>query len=171
MNGLIGKFIQQKQLIKDLSAKNLAETYLKKAKTNIITMELLSKATKFRDVLALPSDYGTDEWIVVTAYYAMYLAALSLLAKLGFRSKTHTATAVALEEFFVKKKLLDKIHLENFERIKMKKEEVEALREARDRREIAQYSVTKKTTKELADKTKDDAHEFVNRTEEILELL
>lgn len=99
------------------------------------------------------------------------MAALSLLAKIGFRSKSHTATSVALEEMFVKKKLLDKNYLENFESIKMRKEEIEMLRDVRDRREIAQYSVTKKTTKEIAEATKADAREFVDRLEEIFEKL
>ncbi len=110
---MIETFIKREQLVKDHTAKNLAEPYLKKSRSNLVTMELLSKAEKFKDVLALPKDHTTDEWVVVTAYYAMYVAALSLLAKLGFRSKSHTATSVALEELFVKRKLLDKSYFEN----------------------------------------------------------
>jgi len=134
-------------------------------------MELLSKAEKFKDVLALPKDHTADEWVVITAYYAMYMSALSLLAKLGLRSKSHTATAVVLEELFVKRKLLDKSHFENFENLRIQKEEIEMLRDVRDRREIAQYSVTKKTTKDIAEKTKSDARKFVDRAEEIFENL
>jgi len=134
-------------------------------------MELLSKAEKFKDVLALPKDHTADEWVVITAYYAMYMSALSLLAKLGLRSKSHTATAVVLEELFVKRKLLDKSHFENFENLRIQKEEIEMLRDVRDRREIAQYSVTKKTTKDIAEKTKSDARKFVDRAEEIFEKL
>ncbi len=43
--------------------------------------------------------------------------------------------------------------------------------DVRDRREIAQYSVTKKTTKDIAEKTKSDARTFVDRAEEIFEKL
>ena len=75
----------------------------------------------------MPKDHTTDEWVVVVAYYAIYMAALSLLAKLGYKSKSHTATAVALEELFVKSKLLEKTHFENFESIRMRKEEIETL--------------------------------------------
>jgi uncharacterized protein (UPF0332 family) len=53
----------------------------------------------------------------------------------------------------------------------MKKEEIEMLRDVKDRREIAQYSVTKKTTKEIAENTKADAREFVDRVEEIFDKL
>src|SRR3990167_4832803 len=168
---MIETFIKREQLVKDHTAKNLAEPYLKKSRSSIITMELLSKAEKFKDILSLPKDHTTDEWVVVTAYYAMYMSALSLLAKLGFRSKSHTATAIALEELFVKRKLLDKSHFENFENLRIQKEEIEMLRDVRDRREIAQYSVTKRTTRDIAEKTKSDARKFVDRAEEIFENL
>lgn len=164
-------FISKKQLVRDESAKNLSEAYMKKSRGNIITMELLSKSRSFRNVLGLPEDYDPNEWVVITAYYAMYMAALSVLAKLGFRSKNHTATSIALEEFFVEKKLLDRKFLEILEKVRLQKEEIEELRRAKDRREIAQYSVTKRTTMELADETKEDAHKFVNRMEEIFDSL
>jgi len=166
---MIERFIKERQLIKDDAVRNLAKSYLKKARSNLVTVEILSKAEKHKALLAIPKDHSTDEWAVVVAYYAMYMAALSLLAKIGFRSKNHTATAVALEEFFVKNKLLGKAHFENFENIGMRKEEIETLRDVRSRREIAQYSVTKGTTKELAEKTKSDAREFVDRIEEIFD--
>lgn len=168
---MIELFIKKEQLVKDYTAQNLAEPYLKKSRSNLVTMELLSKAEKFKDILALPKDHSTDEWVVIAAYYSMYMAALSLLAKVGFRSKSHTATSVALEELFVKRKLLDKCHFENFENLRIRKEEIEMLRDVRDRREIAQYSVTKKITKDIAEKTKFDARTFVDRAEEIFETL
>ena len=168
---MIKKFIKEKQLIKDSAIKNLAESYLKKSKSNLITMEILSKVENHKTLLAIPKEHSTDEWIVVVAYYAMYMAALSLIAKLGYRSKSHTATSVALEEFFVKSKLLERNHFINFKNIKMRKEDIETLREVRDRREIASYSVTKRTTKEIAEKTKTDAREFADRVEEIFERL
>lgn len=163
---MIEVFIRKELLIKDVTAKNLAEPYFKKARSNLITMELLSKAEKFKEVLAIPKDHSTDEWVVIVAYYAMYMAALSLLAKIGFRSKSHTATAAALEEFFVKKNLLGKSQFEDF---KKAKEDMKLLRNAKDNREIAQYSVTKKTTKELAETAKSDAHRFVDSVETIFE--
>ena len=168
---MIGVFIKRGDLVKDEAAKALSKAYLEKAKTNIITMELLSKAKAFKDALSLPADYSSDEWVIVAAYYSMYLAALSLLAKLGFRSKNHTATSAALEEFFIKRKLLDSSYLSILEKVRLKKEEIETLREAKDRREIAQYSVTKKLAAELAEETKQDAHKFVDKVEETLELL
>lgn len=96
---MIDIFIKKKQLIRDVTTKNLAEPYFRKARANLVTMEILSKVEKHKELLAIPKDHSTEEWIVVVAYYAMYMAALSLLAKIGFKSKSHTATAVALDEF------------------------------------------------------------------------
>ena len=164
-------YIRKELLIKDNTAERLSGGYLEKARANLITMELLSKATAFRKSLALPEDYCPDEWVVITAYYAMYMAALACLAKLGYRSKNHAATIAALEEFIVKKKLLERKYLEALNKIKLKKEEIENLNIVRDRREIAQYSVTKETTREIVEKTKKDARKFVDRFEELLDLL
>jgi len=168
---MIDKFIREKQLMKDDSIKNLAKSYLEKSHSNLVTMEILSKVENHKTLLAIPKEHTTDEWIVVVAYYAMYMAALSLLAKLGYKSKSHTATSVALEEFFIKNKLLEKSHFINFEKIRIKKEEIGKLRDIRDKREIAQYSVTKKTTNSIAEKTKIDARNFVDRIEEIFEVI
>jgi len=168
---MIEIFIKRKQLIKDATSLSLAQPYFKKARSNLVTMEILSKVENHKEILAIPKDHSTEEWIVVVAYYVMYMAAISLLAKIGLKSKSHTATSAALEEFFVKKKLLDKTQLKIFENVRMKKEEIELLREVKDRREIAQYSVTKKTTREIAENTKSDAHKFVDNVEEIFEKL
>ncbi len=168
---MIERFIRKTQLMHDETVKNLAKSYLEKARSNLITMEILSKVDKHKALLTIPKEHTTDEWVVVVAYYAMYMAALSLLAQLGYKSKSHTATSVALEEFFVKSKMLENAHLVNFEKIRMRKEEIETLSDVRNRREIAQYSVTKKTTSDLAKKTKVDAREFVDRVEEIFDVI
>jgi uncharacterized protein (UPF0332 family) len=101
----------------------------------------------------------------------MYTSALALLAKIGFKSKNHTATLVFLEEFFVKKKLLDDISLSLLKNAMMQKEEIEKLSEARHKREIAQYSITKQTTKDIAEKIKKDAYDFINKCDNILKLV
>ena len=48
-------------------------------------MSLLSDINtnkKARDLLKIPSDYNSDEWVVIAGYYAMYASALSLIAKI-----------------------------------------------------------------------------------------
>ena len=166
---MIENFIKKKQLMKDPTIMGLARPYLNKAHSNLVTMEILSKTQDHKTLLAIPKEHSDNEWIVVVAYYAMYMAALSLIAKIGYKSKSHTATSAALEEFFVKNKVLDKAHLAILENVRLQKEEVETLRDVKDRREIAQYSVTKRTTKDIMEQTKIDARGFVDKIEEIFE--
>ena len=134
-------------------------------------MSILSELNdnkKARDLLKIPKDYDSNEWVVITGYYAMYTTAILLLVKIGYRSKNHTATLCVLDEFFVKKKILDKEILLLLKSAMFHKEEIEKLSDARHKREIAQYSITKQTTKTIAEKIKKDAYDFVNKCEEII---
>jgi len=164
-------YIRRELLIKDDSAKRLTNEYLSKAKNNIITLRILDELQndkEFRKKYNIPTDYSTYEWVVITGYYAMYTAAISLLAKIGYRSKNHTATLCVLEEFFVKKMILDEDILILLKSALFHKEEIEKLSDARHKREIAQYSITKQTTKDIAEKIKKDSYDFINKCEEII---
>ena len=171
MKRTINFYIKNELLIKDEIVKRLANEYLTKAKNNLITLKILDEFQNdkiFRKKYNVPENYSTYEWVVITAYYAMYTAAISLLAKIGYRSKNHTATLCVLEEFFVKKKFLEQDTLTSLKSAMFHKEEVEKLSDARHKREIAQYSITKQTTKSIAEKIKRDAYDFVNKCEEII---
>ena len=171
MIGSIKFYLKRELLIKDESVKRLANEYLTKAKSNLITLKILDELQNdkpFRKKLNIPEDYSTYEWVVITGYYAMYTSAISLLAKIGYRSKNHTATLCVLEELFVKKKVLDSDSLLLLKSALFHKEEIEKLSDARHKREIAQYSITKQTTKDIAEKIKKDSYDFVNKCEEII---
>jgi len=167
----IKELIRRGYITKDDSVKNLSRKYLQKARNNLITMSLLSGINnnkKARDMLKIPSDYDSDEWVVICGYYAMYASALALIAKVGYKSKNHTATIKLLEEFFIKKKLMFKEDVDLLKNAIIQKAEIEKLSEARHKREIAQYSVTKQTTKEIAESIKQDAYSFINKAEAII---
>jgi len=171
MRNILNFYLKNGQLIKDKNISALSLEYLKKAKNNLITMKILSEIRdnkKVKNLLNIPSGYNGDEWVVIPGYYAMYTAALALLAKIGFKSKNHTATLLVLEEYFVRKRLLDEKDLLLIKNAHFQKEEIEKLSDARHKREIAQYSITKETTKEIAEKIKRDAYEFINKVELIL---
>ena len=159
-------YLKKGQIIKDETIIPLAKKYLAKARNNLTTMETLSNLNHKKE--SLPLDYDPNEWVVITGYYAMYSAALALVAKLGYKSKNHSATILILEEFFVKKKELDEASVNLLKNAKIRKQEIDELAEARHKREIAQYSITKETTKEIAEKIKKDAYDFVNKTEELI---
>ena len=112
MTNKIKEMIEMGFIVKDYTAKNLTLKHLEKARMNLTTMSLLSEFNsnkKVRDILKIPHDYDSDEWVVICGYYAMYSSALALLSHIGFKSKNHSATIQVLEEYFVKKSLLDKI--------------------------------------------------------------
>jgi len=169
----INWYFKKGQLSRDNSYKNLANKFLQKARQNLITMSLLSdlNSKKTQKFLTIPKDYDTNEWVVITGYYAMYTAAISLLAKIGYRSKNHAATLCVLEEFFVKKKILNKDVLVFLKSAMFHKEEIEKLSDAKHKREIAQYSITKQTTKTISEKIKKDAYDFIDKCGEIIEKL
>ena len=165
-------YLKEGQIAKDKSVIALAKKYLEKAKSNLVTMQVLSELNlnkKARELLKIPQYYNSDEWVVISGYYSMYSAALALVAKIGYRSKNHGATIALLEEFFIKKRLISKEDLSLLENAILQKLEIEKLSEARHKREIAQYSVTKQTTKEIANNIKEDAYNFVSKVEELLE--
>lgn len=167
----IQDYLKNKSLLKDPTIKNLSEKYLLKAKTNLITTSILFNVginAEVRKLLNIPKDYSSDEWVVVSSYYAMYASALALLAKIGYKSSSHAATILALETFFVKKELIEPHYLAMFKHAQITQEEVKELSSAKDDREIAQYSVTKATVHAIAESSKNNAFAFVQKVEELL---
>lgn len=63
---------------------------------------------------------------------------------------------------------MDKDFLLTLKNALFQKEEIEKLSDARHKREITQYSITKGTTEEIAKKIKKDAYEFIDKIELIL---
>lgn len=171
MKGTIKFYLDKGQILKDKDAFKLSNKYMDKAKNNLTTRQLLfnvQENEKVRGLLKVSEKYDSNEWVVICGYYSMYAAALSLISHEGFRSKNHSATIALLEERFVKKKQLDKKDLRIIQHALFQKEELEKLSDARHKREIAQYSVTKETTKGIAEKIITDAYEFVNKVESII---
>tara|TARA_Y100000310_G_C20556788_1_gene750972 strand:- start:126 stop:683 length:558 start_codon:yes stop_codon:yes gene_type:complete len=168
----IAVYIKNKSLVKDEGVVSLASKYFQKAQHNILLATMLTELRTSKDarkLLHLPENYAVDDWVVIIGYYAMYSAAGALLAKLGYKSNAHNATVVALDHFLIKKKLLDKKHLELLERTKMTKEEIEEFSEARENREKAQYGVTAETTRRIAEETLTHARDFVAKVEVLLD--
>lgn len=165
-------FIREGLLTKTPFIQKLAVRFIEKAKSNLITLSILFDLhtnKEVRDTLNVPKDYDSSEWVVVCAYYAMYMAASAALAKISYKSKNHTATVLALETFFVEKQLLEETYLKMIEKAQLEKEYIDNLNLARDRREIAQYSVTKETTRRIAEEIKEDAYKFVERMEKLIQ--
>jgi uncharacterized protein (UPF0332 family) len=158
-------------LNKSPSIRKLVSRFLAKARNNVVTMSILfdlQNNSEARSILHVPDNYNSSEWVVVCGYYAMYMAASAALARIDYQSKNHSATILVLEKFFVKKELLELEYLEMIEKAQLETEHVEQLRLARNKREIAQYSVTEQTTKLIAGQIKADAYKFVERMERLI---
>ena len=171
MENNLDRFIQQGLLAKTPFIQGISKNFINKAKNNLITMSILfdlQNNKEARGALNIPQDYDSSEWTVVCAYYAMYMAASGALAKINYKSKSHAATVIALETFFVDKKLLEGKYLKMIEKAHLEKESVDDLKLARDRREIAQYSVTKATTRRIAEEIRGDAYKFVEQIEKLV---
>lgn len=131
---------------------NLCDGHIKKADHNLIVMTDLSRL-------------GHDDWVVVTAYYAMYQSALSLLAKIGMDTKDHVSTVAILDYFFGEH--ISNEYIEKFNQIKEKKDRVEAITiqekyidymwRAKRARETIQYgvSISYEETDEIMQHTRD----------------
>ncbi len=90
----------------------LSEGHAKKADHNLIVMTDLSKL-------------GHKDWVVISAYYAMYQSAVSLLTKIGLESKDHATTVAVLEYFFDEQISRDLIG--KFNELKERKGKIEAI--------------------------------------------
>ena len=92
--------------------RDLSDGHARKADHNLVVMTDLSKL-------------GHEDWVVISAYYAMYQSAMALLTKIGLESKDHATTAAVLEYFFceqISKELIGK-----FNELKERKDKIEAI--------------------------------------------
>lgn len=163
-------------LSKDATVTSLTSRYLERAEKNLEFMSIISELSKNKEVqkiLKLPENYSNDEWIIIASYYSMYHSALALLAKIGYKSDTHTATIFALEKFFVEKELIGQEYLAMFKHSKdqLNKQDIDNLSKGKENREIAQYKVTEAITRAIAEASMKNAYEFVNKIRSIIESL
>jgi len=115
--GLCGKspFIQR-----------LTSNFMERARHNLLmcnAIRVLSSEEEAKRTLKLPEDFSAFDWVVITAYYAMYHSALAALASVSYKSDNHTATMTALEVFFVRKKLLEREFLDKLKQARDLEEE------------------------------------------------
>ena len=135
-------------------------------------LRAIGNTSEAKKILNISADFSAFDWVVITAYYAMYHSALAALASIGYKSDNHTATIIALEVHFVKKDLLEKEFLDKLKQARELEEEyIQKLRRARRQRETAQYGVTEETGKNAAEHLLKDAKKFVNRMERLVEEL
>lgn len=171
----IERYLKKEQLFKNDEHKKLEKPFLAKSRKNFAVANLLFKISEQEDtrkLLNLASDFEAHDWVIVVSYYAMYTSALSALARLSYKSKSHAATITVLEHDFMDK--TDGRNLEAKDIHKLAKayalseQLVAKLIRTKIKRETAQYDATPSITREMAKLALDDADEFITKIEEIL---
>lgn len=102
---------------------------------------------KSEDSMKMMEDAPSEDWKIVGAYYSCYQALYSLLQRAGIKSEIHDCT-IELMEF-----------------LPFSEEEVELVKELKEKRENAQYYVTEETKLKSTHRVK----QFVLKCKEIAE--
>ena len=108
-----------------------------------------------KDGVSLFTQDGTPASVVNRAYYAMFYAALALLATVGQQTSKHQGVLALFDQYFVKTKILPK-------------EMSKFLRKAFDLRQTADYEEEAELTREDAQMSLDLAEKFISSAEEKL---
>ncbi|MBI2176552.1 HEPN domain-containing protein [Candidatus Woesearchaeota archaeon] len=157
---------------RDSGIKRLVGNFMAKARHNLETTKVvydLSESSVAKEALKISSSYAAYDWAIVSAYYAMYHAALGALASLGFKSEDHEATRTALLYYYVLEGSLESRYVTALEKArKLEEDYVQKLYKAKRTRQIAQYSVEGEFSRVEAKSLVEDALGFVNRISELL---
>ena len=170
-------FLKKEQLLKNEEYKKLEKPYITKARKNFTVANLMNNISdqeELRKMLNLATDFEMYDWVIIVSYYAMYTSALSALAKLGFKSKSHAATITVLELNYVNDQNKNGKNLETKDIHKLTKaytlseQLIIKLMQTKTNRETAHYDATPSITKEMAQTALSDADEFITKIEEVL---
>ncbi len=111
------------------------------------------------------------DWCITVYYYAIYHAALALVTKIGYYSKSHLATITAIILFYYHQDnilreedigfLIEKIHLE--------REEIDLVLDSKNLRETACYGTDEIFELSQARKLQGQTADFVNKIRMLLE--
>lgn len=160
----------------DPSLHSLTPFFQGKARHNLETSKILWKVSEEDEVkkaLNVGRDYIAYDWIIGTAYYAMYHSALSALAQINIKTTTHEATIHAVEYHFThKRKLLETEYIDLITKAhQLETYYVNRLWAAKRARTIAQYEADKTMSKEESEKLLKDAERLIDRIDKLIEEL
>jgi uncharacterized protein (UPF0332 family) len=157
----------------DKSQETFSPNYLMKARHNIevaSVLDSLSRNEEKRKLMEIPPKSDYYDWIIISSYYAMYLAATSALAKLGLKCTTHGSTILALEyRYCIQKNLLNRKYIQMIENASFGRDDVQKLDSAMKDRISVQYTITDKYGDKEAKRILRDAKEFVNKISEVID--
>lgn len=151
------EYLTEKTLIKEEEIEHLSKSHMNKADYNLNFINNLLKQKKFYD------------WVITGCYYTIYHAAMALITKKGYSSKSHLATLCALIYFYYEENILGKEDIELIVKSSLEKEEVTYFVEAKNKRKTASYGISEEFSKSESEKLKIKTVIFVNKVKQILE--
>lgn len=119
----------------------------------------------------IPKVFGKEsfyDWVISMYYYSVYHAALALISREGYKSKSHSATLCFLiYHHYHLQKAIDKEDVRLIAR-SLEKEDIETIGISKELRERASYDVHELFEKALAMHIREEAVVFVNKIKDML---
>jgi uncharacterized protein (UPF0332 family) len=163
-NFYLKKKILRKQALKP-------KDYLKKALHNLDFANWVYEKHK-TEIKNLFGEERFFDWVIVIYYYAIYHAALALIASKNLFSKSHSATLNALILHFYHEKKIERedieIVVESISKA-LEKEDIEDIIETKELRERASYGASYEFEESLVKTAKSNATKFIEKVRHILE--
>ena len=148
------EFYLSKEIVQKVDIReNLYLSHFEKSEHNLDFSYFLIKENKYLD------------WSVVGLYYAVYHSSLSLLLKIGFKSKNHQATLCFLIFHFSE---FGKEEIQLYEDLLLKEEEIFFYSSIKNNREKASYTTNINFTREDLEILRERTLLFINKVENLL---
>jgi len=144
--------------------------YLNKAISNLEFANFILTEHKHSIKEKLPKKTFYD-WCITIYYYSIYHTALALIAKIGYKSKSHLATIVMITLFYYhKNNILNKEDIEFIiEKINLEEQEIDLVLDSKKLRERACYGVDELFELSQARRLQEQTAGFVNKIKSLLE--
>lgn len=163
-------WIKKRKLLEKDFKNYLKKKTIREGATDIEVKGHLSKAKRNLNFSRRVIDDLKDfyEWSIVSYYYSVYQAALALSALKGYKTKSHIATISILIKFFYPEHISEE-DLKTVAKTIMAEEDIKEFVELKNYREDATYSISVEYERELAENLGENAIDFVNKVERIIE--
>ena len=145
-------FFMRKNVLRKIGYdKDLVKAHLDKSSHNMMFFDKNSDDSTFND------------WLIVTLYYALYHAALSLIAHKGYTSSNHSATLVFL--------LVEYYHLKDdvrfIDELSIQKQDAQLYTELKSDRHQASYQTTHSFTAKTIEEYRERVIHFIQKAKSI----
>jgi len=147
--------LYKKHLEHEMHAKSLVHAHIDKSKHNLLFVNNNLKFPEFND------------WSIVGLYYAVYHAALALIAKKGYISRSHNATIIFLIKNYTKE--FSEAEIQLIDDLLITKKDLTFYSSLRSERQNASYSTETMFSQNKVRELQKKAIDFINKVEDMIE--